>query len=52
MQTESARRAWECAGLTALSTRHRLPFDIEQVLDAGKAVRIGHGPAAVIGKTP
>jgi len=39
-------------GLTRFSPQNRLPFDIEQVWDAGKAVRIGHGPATVIGETP
>lgn len=38
--------------LTLLTVRHRLPFDIPQVWDAGKAVKLGHGPATVIGKTP
>jgi hypothetical protein len=41
-----------CGELTALIARHRLRFDISQVWDVGKAVRIGHGPATVIGKTP
>jgi len=30
--------------------RHRLPFDNSQAWEAGKAVRIGHGPATVIGQ--
>src|SRR5579864_8382258 len=38
--------------LTPIIPRHRLRFDIQQVWDAGKAVRIGHGPATVIGETP
>jgi hypothetical protein len=39
-------------GLTAFVRQHTLPFDILQAWEAGKAVRIGHGPATVIGATP
>jgi hypothetical protein len=38
--------------LTARSLGHRLPSDNIQAWEAGKAVRIGHGPATVIGETP
>jgi hypothetical protein len=38
--------------LTPRVARHRLRFDNQQVWEAGKAVRIGHGPATVIGETP
>lgn len=39
-------------GLTAFVRQHTLPFDILQAWEAGKAVRIGHGPATVIGFPP
>ena len=39
-------------GLTAFVSQHTLPFDILQAWEAGKAVRIGHGPATVIGFPP
>jgi hypothetical protein len=35
--------------LTLPAAQHRLRFDILQAWEAGKAVRIGHGPATVIG---
>jgi hypothetical protein len=38
--------------LTARSLGHSLPSDYIQAWEAGKAVRIGHGPATVIGETP
>jgi hypothetical protein len=38
--------------LTPPAARLRLPIDNLQVWEAGKAVRIGHGPATVIGETP
>ena len=41
-----------CPELTPLTARLRLPFDNLQVWEVGKAVRIGHGPATVIGETP
>jgi hypothetical protein len=38
--------------LTPANSRHKLPPYIEQAWEAGKAVKIGHGPATVIGETP
>jgi hypothetical protein len=38
--------------LTLRAAQHRLQIDIQQVWVAGKAVRIGHGPATVNGETP
>jgi serine acetyltransferase len=40
------------AKLTPHDPRHRLPSDIKQAREVGKAVKIGHGPATVIGETP
>jgi len=40
------------AKLTPRYPRHKLPPYIEQAWEAGKAVKIGHGPATVIGETP
>ncbi len=47
---------FECSSLipelTLSTARLRLPVDNLQVWEAGKVVRIGHGPATVIGETP
>jgi hypothetical protein len=40
------------AELTPHDPQHRLHLDNKQAWEAGKAVRIGHGPATVIGETP